>query len=102
MYARLIREAEKREKEKSTRDERPTVYLDVGSYFRVILPNEACDLPDPGIMAVHVGPAYPRSDTQLCIVHNDIHPQRNSPEYLDAADGHQAEVPATTQTRGQH
>jgi hypothetical protein len=36
----------------------------------------------------------------LCIVHNNIRPYRNGPEYLDGRKGHQAEVPATAETLG--
>jgi hypothetical protein len=98
--ARLIRKAEEREKEKRASNKRPTEYLEAIFRIWVIPPNEACDLDNRGIVAVRVCPAYPRSDTLLHIGHDKIRPQRNGPEYLDGADGHQAEVPATTETRG--
>ena len=98
--ARLIREAKEREKDKSARDKRPTVYLRGVSYIWVILPNKACDLDDLRIVAVRVGPAFPRIHTALSIDHDEIRPQRDGPKNLDGANGHQADVPAATETRG--
>lgn len=49
---------------------------------------------------MRVGPAYPRWDTALRIVHDDKRRDRNGPAYLDPGNGHQAKVPATTETRG--
>ena len=98
--ARLIRKAKEREKDKSARDQRPAEYLEAISQIWVILPNEACDLDDLGIVAVRVGPAFPRCDTRLRIGDDEIRPQRNGPEYLGGRNGHQAEVPATAETMG--
>jgi hypothetical protein len=98
MLARLIRKAKEREKNKRARDNQPTEHLEANSYWWVILPDETRDLADRGIVGVYVGPARPRRDTHLHIVYDDIRPQRNGPEYLDAGKGHQAEVPATTRT----
>ena len=99
--ARLVRKAEEREKEKRAHDKRPAVYFEAVSHHWVVLPNEACDLGDRGIVAVRVRPAYPRLDTRLRGGHNKIRSQRNGPNYLDGADGHQAEVPPTAEaTRG--
>jgi hypothetical protein len=66
----------------------------------VIPPDEACDLGDRGIVAVRVGPAFPRSDTRLRTDDNDIRPQRNCPENPSGRKGHQPEVQATTGTLG--
>lgn len=98
--ARLVRKAEEPEKEKRAYDKRPAVYLEAVSYRWVVLPNKACDLDDRGIVAVRVGPAYPRPDTRLRSGHDEIRSQRNGPEYLDGADGHQADVSPTAETRG--
>jgi hypothetical protein len=99
MLARLIRKAKEREKDKSARDHRPAEYPEATSQIWVVLPNDAWDLDDLGIMAVHFGPAFPRSDT-LCIGDDEIRPQRNGPEYLGGRKGHQPEVPATVKTLG--
>jgi len=48
---------------------------------------------------MNVGPADPRRDTSLRIVHDVIRPQRNGREYLGGRNGHQADVPATVETR---
>jgi hypothetical protein len=99
MLARLIRTAEEREKDERARDQRPAEHLEPDRHNWVILPNEACELVDRGIVAVRVGPAI-RSDTQLRSLHDVICPQRNGPEYLDGGNGYQAEVPAAAGTMG--
>jgi hypothetical protein len=100
MLARLIRKAEECEKGKRARDNQPVGYFEGVSHISVILPNEAWDLDDHGIVAVSLGPAYPRCDTFLRIIHDKIRPQRNGPEYPGGRKGRQAEVPATTETLG--
>jgi hypothetical protein len=97
---RLIRKTEERKKDKRARHQQPSEYLEAISQMWVILPNDAWDLDDLGIVAVRVGPAFPRLDTRLRIGDDEIRPQRNGPEYLDARNGHQAEVQATTGTLG--
>ena len=97
--ARLICETEECEKDKGTRDQRPAEHLDV-IHIMVIPPDEACDLGDRGIVAVRIGPAFPRCDTRLRIDDNDIRPQRNCPENLSERKGHQPKVQATTGTLG--
>jgi hypothetical protein len=100
MLARLIREAKEREKDKSARDQRPAEHFEVVNHTRVIPPDEACDLDDLGIVAVCVGPAFPRCDTRLRIGDDDIQPQRNGPKYIGGGKGHQPEAPATAKTLG--
>ena len=100
--ARLIRETEECEKDKGTRDQRPAEHLEATIQIIVIPPDEACDLGDRGIVAVRVGPAFPRSDTRLRTDDDDIRPQRNGPEYFGGRKGHQPEVPATAETLRRH
>jgi hypothetical protein len=97
---RLIRKTEECEKDKSTRDQRPAEHLEAVSYDRDIPPDETCNLVDHGIVAVRVGPAFPRSDTESHIGYEDIRPQRNCPKNLGGRKGHQPEVQATTGTLG--
>ena len=100
MLARLIRKAKEPEKDKSARDQRPAEYPKANSQIWVVLPNDARDLVDLGIVTVHISPAFPRLDTCLRIGHDEIRPQRNGPKYLGRRKGHQPEVPATVKTLG--
>ena len=88
MLARLIRKAKECKKGKRARDDRPAEHLDAVSHGWVILPDDAWDLDDLGIVAVHVGPAFPRSDTRLRGGHNEIRSQRNGPKYFGGRKGH--------------
>jgi len=63
MFTRLTTKAEQREKDKRACDRRPTGHLETHSHLGDILPNEACDLIDHGILAMRVGPALPRFET---------------------------------------
>ena len=102
MLERLVRKAKEREKDKSARDQRPAEHLEADFHTRVIPPDRACDLVDFGIVAVRVGPAFPRCDTALHIGDDDIRPQRNAPEYIGGRKGHQPEVTATAKTLRRH
>ena len=88
MLARLIRKAKERKKGKRACDNQPAEHLDAVSHKWVILPNDAWDLDDLGIVAVHVGPAFPRPDTRLRTGHDEIRSQRNCPKYLGGRKGH--------------
>ena len=88
MMAYRIRKAKEREKDESRRDKRPTVCLEEAG---VLLPDDAWDLNDMGIVAVGVCPAFPRFDTCLRIDDDVIRPQRNGrerPEHLGGRKGH--------------
>ena len=100
MFTRLTTKAEKREKGIRACDQRPAEHLEAQSRLGDVLPNEACDLIDHGILAFRVGPALPRMDTRLCNEHDVKRRQRNGPKYLDGRNGHQAEVSALTETGG--
>ena len=100
MSTSFLRKADEREKDKRTHDQRPAEYLEANSPFWIILPNKAWDLKNLGIVAVRVGPAYPRRDTDFRIVHDKKCPQWNGSEYLDDANGHQAEVLVKAETLG--
>ena len=98
ILARLIGKAKEAEKDKSARNKRPTVCLEAAASPGVILPNGAWDLEDMGVVAVRIRPAFPRCDTYLRIVDDEIRPQRNGPNYLGGRKGHQPEIPATVKT----
>ena len=100
MLARLIRKAEEPEKDKRARDKRPAEHLEADSHLWVFLPNDAWDLVDRVIVAVRVGPAFPRCNAHLRRADDDIRPQKNGPENLGGGKSHQAEVSSTTETMG--
>jgi hypothetical protein len=102
MLARLIRKAKEREKDKSARDQRPAEYPEGTSQIWVVLPNDAWDLVDLGIVAVRVSPAFPGLDTHLRIGDDEIRPKRNGTKYLRGRKGDQPDVPATAQTLGMY
>ena len=100
MSTRLIGKAEEREKEKRAQDERPAVHLEEKNSIGLILPNGCWDLVHRGVVFVRVSPASPRINTQLGFFHDINRSQRNGPKYLSAGNSHQANVPATSDTRG--
>lgn len=104
MSARLIPKAEECKKDKRARDQQPAVHLETDSTLSVILPNDAWNLKNLGIVVVYGGPASPRSNTPIAsgTVHENECSQRNGPKYLEEGQGHQAEVPATTEALRAH
>ena len=72
MSARLVRTAEKCEKDKCARDKNPAVHLEPLNEHEVVLPNERRNLHNPGIVVMCVSPTFPRYDTDLRISRNDI------------------------------
>src|SRR6266403_3382116 len=99
IVTRLTRKAEECEKEKCTQDKRPAEQLEGRTAIVVILPNRSWNLDDLGIVSVRGRPAI-RLDTQLCIVHDVVRCPRNGPKYLGGRNKLQANVPATSETRG--
>jgi hypothetical protein len=102
MLARLIRKAKEREKNNSACNQRPSEYLEATSQIWVVLPNDAWDLDDLGIVAVRVSPAFPGLNTYLRIGDDEIGPKRNGTKYLRGRKGDQPDVPATAQTLGMY
>ena len=88
VLARLIRKPEEREKDKSAHDKQPAEQLYADIHIRVVLPNGAWDLEHLGIVTVDVGPAFPRCDGLLGIVHYDVRPHWDGPKYLYERKGH--------------
>ena len=62
MFSRLICEAEEREEDEGTQDERPAVKLEEEMYEVIGFPKDARDLNDSGIVHVDVVPAHPRNE----------------------------------------
>ncbi len=100
MSKRLIRKAKECEKGERAQDKRPAEHLEGQNAIGVILPSGSWDLVDHGVVLVRECPASPRVDTQFRIVYDVKRSQRNGPKYLHGGNGHQTEVPATTEARG--
>ena len=97
MLLRLIRKAEEREKEERAQDKRPAVHLKGENSIGVILPNGCRELVHRGVVFVRVGPAPPRTDTQLYSFHDPDRSQRDGSKYFGGRNYHQADVPVTSE-----
>jgi hypothetical protein len=82
MSARLIPKTEECKKDKRARDQQPAVHLETDSILSVILPNNAWNLENLGIVVVYGGPASPRSNALIAsgTVHENECSQWNGPE----------------------
>ena len=102
MLPRLIRKTEERKKKERAQDKRPAVHLEGENTIGVILPNGRWDLVHHGVVFVRVGPASPRTDTQLRGFHDPNRSQRNGPQHFGGRNDHQTDVTVTSEMGRRH
>ncbi len=102
MLLRLVRKAKEREKEERAQDKRPAVHLEEQTTVGVIPPNGCRDLVHRRVVFVRVGPASPRTDTQLYSFRDQDRSQRDGPEYFGGRNDHQTDVPVASEMGRRH